>query len=107
MIVALRQLRFMPKFPEETEQLAFISKLVAKFCETVDVNIALPDEAKPEVAPEPVWFNPLNWMVEEVGSTYTFFPTVIQMRHIYDREENPVSALDGKTAEGIESAVEA
>lgn len=103
---ALRQLRFMPKFPEDTEQLAFIAKLVAKFCETVDVNVAKPDEAKPDVMPVPEWFNPLNWMVEQIGSSYTFFPTVIQMRRIYDMEDNPVSALDGKTATEIQNSVE-
>jgi hypothetical protein len=102
-VKGLTKLRFMPKFPTEQDQLEFIAELIARFCETQDVNDAKePDE--PEGLKHLGWFNPLDWLVKEVGSTYTFFPTPIQFRKVYDK--CCVFPLDGKTAVDLENAVE-
>ncbi len=100
---ALRKLRFMPRFPEDPDQLAFVAELIARFCETQDVNdVKEPDE--PDGLKHRGWFNPLEWLIKEVGSTYTFFPTPIQFRRVYDK--GIVSPLDGKSALDLENAVE-
>jgi hypothetical protein len=98
---ALSSLDWMPKYPPEMKHITLISRCIATFCQTVEVN-----HTHPEYPDDPEWLgwvNPLTWLVDQIASTHYSFPPPIIWRKAYERK---FISLDGRTAEELIAAAE-
>ena len=96
----LPQLKYMPRYPDDDKTLLFISGVLARFIQTVEVNhVGCPDP-KFDLG----WVNPLNLLMQEVAATCTRFPPPIVMRKMY--EALGFTPLDGKTSSALEEVLE-
>lgn len=100
---ALSSLSWMPKYPAKTDDLKFISRILATFVQTVEVNDWDPDDVEWSQEHCLGWVNPLRWLMDEVSQTCQVFPVPIRFRKIYEQHFHP---LDNRTANSLESVIE-
>ncbi len=107
---ALDALSWMPKYPDKPEHLKLISKCIAQFCDTGEINYTDFDPDDPtQTTPGPMawgWVKPLDWIIDRVASTCYSFPPPIRFRQIYV-EGTPFCPVDGKTANNLLAVIEA
>jgi len=96
---ALKTLSWMKGFPSG-DALLFIGRLLAEFIETTDIWV----ETTSDGSWEEGWYNPLQWVVNEVARTCDWFPAPIKWRQIYGGNTTWYP-LDGKMAEDLLSVI--
>src|SRR5579872_3027039 len=85
-VTALETLTWMKGFPSGEnlpQQIKVIATAIAKFCQTVELNYR-DEEDLSGTTLDLGWVNPLNWLVEEVASTFEWFPSPIRWRMVYE-----------------------
>jgi hypothetical protein len=109
-LAEIKNLGWMPKFPQGDKQVTLVARCIAMFCETVEVNHVFhhdeftePEQLEKDKAMELGWVRPIDWLVEQVASTYFSFPAPIVWRTIYQTRFTP---LDGRRASDLTGAAE-